>query len=106
MKILETPSIRSTSPMSTKENRTQYECQRVIIFSPEIEYLGYQLFKGGIKSVQKKVQAILYLQPPTTLKSLRSFLGMVHFYIDTWNRRSHVVALSTDLVGKGKRKLE
>ena len=38
-------------------------------FAPEIEYLGYMLTKDGIKPVQKKVQAVLDLQPPTTLKT-------------------------------------
>ena len=52
------------------------------LFAPEIEYLGYMLTKDGIKPVQKKVQAVLDLQPPTTLKQVRSFLGMVQFYRD------------------------
>ena len=61
-------------------------------FAPEIEYLGYMLTNDGIKSVQKKVQAVLDLQPPTTLKQLRSFLGMVQFYRDMWKRRGHILA--------------
>jgi len=75
-------------------------------FSPEIEYLGYLLTKEGIKPVQNKIQAVLDLQAPTTLKELRSFLGMVQFYRDMWKRRSHILAPLTDLVGKGKKKIE
>ena len=75
-------------------------------FAPEIEYLGYMLTKDGIKPVQKKVQAVLDLQPPTTLKQLRSLLGMVQFYRDMWKRRSHILAPLTDLVGVGKKKLK
>ena len=75
-------------------------------FSPEIEYLGYLLTKEGIKPVHKKIQAVLDLQAPTTLKQLRSFLGMVQFYRDMWKRRSHILAPLTDLVGKGKKKIE
>ena len=75
-------------------------------FSPEIEYLGYLLTKEGIKPVQKKIQAVLDLQAPTTLKQLCSFLGMVQFYRDMWKRRSHILAPLTDLVGKGKKKIE
>ena len=73
-------------------------------FAPEIEYLGYMLTKEGVKPVQNKVQAVLDLQPPTTLKQLRSLLGMVQFYRDMWKRRSHILAPLTDLVGKGKKK--
>ena len=75
-------------------------------FSPEIEYLGYLLTKEGIKPVQKKIQAVLDLQASTTLKELRRFLGMVQFYRDMWKRRSHILAPLTDLVGKGKKKIE
>ena len=74
--------------------------------APEIEYLAYMLTKDGVKPVQKKVQAVLDLQPPITLKQLRSFLSMVQFYRDMWKRRSHILAPLTDLVGVGKKKLK
>ena len=61
------------------------------------------LTKEIIKPVQKKVQAVLDLQPPTTLKKLRSFLGLVQICRDMWKRRSHILAPSTDLVGVGKK---
>ncbi len=40
----------------------------------EIEYLGYILTRGGIKPQQKKVKAILALNPPTNVKEPRHFL--------------------------------
>ena len=43
----------------------------------EIEYLCYILARGGIKPQQKKVQAILVINPPNNFKELRKFLGMV-----------------------------
>jgi hypothetical protein len=36
----------------------------------EIEYLGYILTKGGIKPQPNKVQAILALNPPKSVKEL------------------------------------
>ncbi len=39
----------------------------------EIEHHGYILMRGGIKSQQKKVQAILVINPPTNIKELRHF---------------------------------
>ena len=39
-----------------------------------IEYLGYILARGGIKPQQKKVQAILAINPPNNVKELRKFL--------------------------------
>ena len=66
----------------------------------EIEYLGYILTRDGIKPQQRKVEAILALQPPTTVKQLRTFLGMVQYYRDLWEKRSELLAPLTDLVGE------
>ncbi len=43
----------------------------------EIEYMGYVLTRDGIKPQSNKVQAILAIKPPTGVKKLRHFLGMV-----------------------------
>ncbi len=66
----------------------------------EIEYLGYILTRGGIKPQQKKVQAILALNPPNNVKKLRHFLGMVQYYRDMWAKRSEMLAPLSDLVGE------
>ena len=50
----------------------------------EIEYLGYVLTRDGIKHQSNKVQAILAIKPPTGVKQLRHFLGMVQYYRDLW----------------------
>jgi hypothetical protein len=41
----------------------------------KIKYLGYIYTRGGIKPQQKKIQAILALNPPNNVKELRHFLG-------------------------------
>jgi hypothetical protein len=46
------------------------------------------------------VQAILAIQPPTNVKKLRHFLGMVQYYHDLWARRSKMLAPLTSLVGE------
>ena len=74
----------------------------------EIEYLGYTLTTNGIKPSLKKIEAIKKLKAPTTIKQLKSFLGMVTYYRDTWQKRSHILAPLTDLLRKNeksKRKL-
>ncbi len=65
----------------------------------EIEYLGYVLTRNGIKPQSNKVQAILAINPPTGVKQLRHFLGMVQNYHDLWARWSDMLAPLTSLVG-------
>jgi hypothetical protein len=66
----------------------------------ELEYLGYVLTRDGIKHQSNKVQAILAIKPPTGVKQLRHFLGMVQYYHDLWARRSDMLAPLTSLVGE------
>ncbi len=66
----------------------------------EIEYLGYVLPRDGIKPQSNKVQTILAIKPPTGVKQLRHFLGMVQYYRDLWARWSDMLAPLTSLVGE------
>src|SRR5210317_170232 len=66
----------------------------------ECEYLGYVLSRDGIKPQPEKVRAILALQPPTSIKSLRRFLGIVQYYRDLWEKQSNMLVPFTDLVSK------
>jgi hypothetical protein len=66
----------------------------------EIEYLGYVLTRDGIKPQSNKVQAILAIKPPTGVRQLRHFVGMVQYYRDLWARRSEMLAPLTSLVGE------
>ena len=66
----------------------------------EIEYLGYILTREGIKPQNKKVQVILALNSPNSVKELRHFLGMVQYYRDMWVKRSEMLAPLSDLVAE------
>ncbi len=46
------------------------------------------------------MQAILAIEPPTGVKQLRHFLGMVQYYCDLWARQSNMLAPLTSLVGE------
>ncbi len=69
----------------------------------EIEYLGYVLTRDGIKPQSNKVQAILAIKPPTGVRQLRHFLGMVQLEQDA--HPSHLAGwrVRSDQNHKGKR---
>jgi Reverse transcriptase (RNA-dependent DNA polymerase)/RNase H-like domain found in reverse transcriptase len=58
----------------------------------DLEYLGYNISREGLRPNQKKVEAILQIQAPKTRKQLRRFIGMVNYYRDMWPQRSHLLA--------------
>ena len=66
----------------------------------ETDYLGYILTRTGIKRQPNKVQVILEISMPKSVKDLRRFLGMVQYYWDVWARRSEMLAPLTSLVGE------
>ena len=57
-----------------------------------LEYLGYNISRDGIRPSQSKVEAILQIDRPKTRKQLRRFIGMVNYYRDMWPQRSHFLA--------------
>lgn len=46
----------------------------------EVEFLGFIVSHNGVKANPKKVEAIVNFPYPTTLKELRSFLGLSGYY--------------------------
>ena len=49
-------------------------------FSKEIQYLGHILSATGIWPLPSKTHAIQHMNPPTTPKQVRAFLGLVGYY--------------------------
>lgn len=63
----------------------------------EVPYLGYILNENGLRLDQEKIAPVLNFPPPTTLKGLRSFLGMANWYRRFIGDFAHLVAPLTDL---------
>ena len=71
----------------------------------ETDWLGHWLTPTGPKPWRKKIEPILALAPPESLKQLRAFIGFINFYKDYWSKRAHIMAPLTALTGLKKKKL-
>lgn len=45
----------------------------------EITYIGHTITENGFKSDNKKVEAIVNMQPPTNTNELKTLLGMASY---------------------------
>ena len=62
-----------TANLSMKKSKCNF-------FSKEIQYLGHILSTSGIRPLPSKIHAIQHMNPPTTPKQVRAFLGLVGYY--------------------------
>ena len=69
-----------------------------VFCAEEVDYLGYTINRCGIQPQRKKIQAILNLAVPRTVRDVRRILGIIQYYRDLWPRRSHTLVPLTDLV--------
>ena len=69
----------------------------------EIEYLGHIVSPQGLKPNPEKVRAIQTLDPPTTIKGVRSFLGLSGYYRNFIPKYSSVAKSLFKLTRKNKK---
>ena len=53
---------------------------KCVLGKPTLEFLGYTVNEDGITPLQEKVEVIRATKPPTSIKELQRFLGMVGYY--------------------------
>jgi hypothetical protein len=63
----------------------------------QLEYLGYWITPDGVMPLNKKVEAINNLAPPTNCTEVRKFIGLVNYYHDMRKERSEILAPLTKL---------
>jgi len=63
-----------------KEANMKISLEKSQFYKKEVEFLGYIVGHQVIKTDPKKIQAIQEYPVPTTLRQLRSFLGMAGYY--------------------------
>ncbi len=52
---------------------------------------------------KEKIEAVLKMQPPKSLKLSRGFIGMANYYRDMWPHRLHILAPLTAKTGAPKK---
>ena len=62
-----------SSNLSMKKSKSSF-------FAKEIQYLGHILSATGIRPLPAKTPGIQHMQPPTSPKQVRAFLGLVRYY--------------------------
>jgi hypothetical protein len=68
------------------KNHLTVNLEKCAFGNQEVSYLGFTLTPEGIKPRRNKLQAI---KPPTTIKMLRSFVGLCNFF------RAHIKDVAT-----------
>ncbi|OWZ03777.1 Pol Polyprotein [Phytophthora megakarya] len=63
----------------------------------QAEYLGFRISREGNEPIPGKIEAIVELERPRTIRDLRRFIGMVNYYKDMWCGRSEALAALTAL---------
>ena len=63
----------------------------------EMEYLSFWLTHDGVKPINRNIESITNMEPSTSRKEVRKFIGVINYYRDVRPRRSHKLAPLTKL---------
>ena len=62
-----------------------------------MEYLFFWVTHHGTKPINKKIKSITNINPPTTRKEARQFIGGVNYYCNMWARCSYMLETLTKI---------
>jgi len=86
-------NILKNHQLFAKKSKCSFGCQ-------EIEYLGHLISKNGVRADPKKIESMLNWPFPSTLKSLRGFLGLTGYYRKFIKGYGSIAAPLTSLLRK------
>lgn len=65
---------------SLRRHNLRLKAAKCEFFGKEVQYLGFRVSEKGIQPEGDKVKAIQAIATPTTVKQVRSFIGMTSYY--------------------------
>ena len=86
-----------------QENEMVINAKKCLFGQSSLDFLGYKVDSNGIYPMEDRVNAIREQVPPTTIKELQRFLGMINYYRRFIPRAAHhLYPLFEALKGKNK----
>ena len=89
-----------------EENGLVVNRKKCILGVTTIEFLGHLCDQNGIKPLPAKVDAIRKVKPPTSIKELQRFLGMVNYYRRFIKKAAHHLFHLFECLGNKPKKLD
>ena len=79
------------------EKGLKFNIEEYLFVQTEMEYLGLWVTSNGVKPINRKIEEMNKMNPPTSQKEVRKFIDVINYYRDMWPRRSHMLAPLTRL---------
>jgi hypothetical protein len=84
-----------------RDHRLYAKLSRCDFWLREIKFLGHTISQDGISVDPEKVQEVMDWKPPTTVRQIRSFLGLAGYYRRFIPNISRIAKPMTELLKKG-----
>jgi hypothetical protein len=84
-----------------REHRLYAKLSKCDFWLKEIKFLGHTISQKGIAVDPDKVQEVMNWKPPTTVRQIRSFLGLAGYYQRFILHFSRIAKPMTELLKKG-----
>ena len=68
-----------------------------------MEHFGFWVALNGVKPINRKIETITNMVPPTSQKGVRTFIGVINYYHSMWPRLSHTLATLTKLTSNNRK---